>query len=319
MVVPVYRCESCLRALYERLVRALSEITTDYELVFVDDRSPDDGWSTLKELAALDSRVSAIRLSRNFGQHPAITAGLAESRGRWVVVMDCDLQDPPEEIRRLYTTAQQGYDIVFARRKGRRHSIFRRISARLWSTLLNRVLGSSIEGAYGAFSIISRKVVREFLGLQDRDRHYLLILTWLGFSSTSIDVEHGGRHSGSSAYSLSSLIRHALGGVFFHTTTLLRWIVYSGLVIALLGFGLAVALIVAYAAGADPPSGYTSLAVLMLLSTGFVLTSLGVTGLYLGKVFEQVKLRPLYVVDERTAVATASAMRAVEVEAHETP
>src|SRR3989442_973673 len=108
VVVPVYRCGECLRALYDRVTRSVSEITSDYELVFVDDRSPADGWSTLRELAAPDSRVRAIRLSRNFGQHAAITAGLAESTGRWVTVMDCDLQDPPEEIPRLYMAAQQG-------------------------------------------------------------------------------------------------------------------------------------------------------------------------------------------------------------------
>jgi glycosyltransferase involved in cell wall biosynthesis len=299
VVVPVYRCETCLRQLYERLTRSVSEITSDYELVLVDDRSPDDGWTTLRELAALDQHVKAVRLSRNFGQHPAITAGLATSSGRWVVVMDCDLQDPPEEIRRLYSAAQQGYDIVFARRKSRRHALFRRASARVYARLMNLFLGTSIEGEYGAFSIISQRVVREFLALRDRDRHYLLILAWLGFSHTSIDVGHGERYAGRSAYSLTALIRHAANGIFFQTTTLLRWIVYVGLFTALAGFAFALELVIAYLAGAKPPSGYTSLAILVLVSTGFILTSLGVIGLYLGKVFEQVKQRPLYVIDER--------------------
>jgi len=213
--------------------------------------------------------------------------------------MDCDLQDPPEEIPRLYDAAKAGYEIVFARRKTRRHSLFRRASAAAYTKLMNLFLGTTIEGEYGAFSIISRKVVTEFLGLQDRDRHYLLILSWLGFSQTSIDVDHGERHSGQSAYSFASLVRHALDGVFFQTTTLLRWIVYTGLALALLGFGLALELVIAYVFGAEPPSGYTSVSVLILLSTGFILTSLGVTGLYLGKVFEQVKARPLYIIDER--------------------
>jgi glycosyltransferase involved in cell wall biosynthesis len=301
VVVPVYRCEECLRALYDRLTRSVSEVTPDYELVFVDDRSPDDGWSTLREFAALDPRVKAIRLSRNFGQHPAVTAGLAESTGRWVVVMDCDLQDPPEEVPRLYATAQHGYDIVFARRKSRRHSLFRRGAARLYFKLMNVFLGTSIEGEYGSFSILARKVVDEFLRFRDRDRHYLLILYWLGFNYTAIDVEHDERYAGRSAYSLPMLLRHAAAGLFFQTTKLLRWIVYLGLFIALSGFALALALVSAFFAGAHSPSGYTSLAVLILLSTGFTLTSLGVTGLYLGKVFEQVKQRPMYVVDERLA------------------
>lgn len=299
VVIPVYRCDTCLRPLHERLTRSLETITSDYEVVFVDDRSPDDCWRVLEELVARDPRLRALRLSRNFGQHPAITAGLAESTGRWIVVMDCDLQDPPEEIPRLYAAAQQGFDVVFARRKRRHHSVFRRLSARVYTKLMNVFLGTSIEGEYGAFSMISRKVAVEFLRLLDRDRHYLLILSWLGFRQTSIDVEHGPRHSGRSAYSLASLVRHAVDGLFFQTTTLLRWIVYAGLTTAFLGFGFALGLVVAYLAGADPPSGYTSLAVLLLVSTGLILTSLGVTGLYLGKVFEQVKQRPLYVVDER--------------------
>jgi dolichol-phosphate mannosyltransferase len=320
VVVPVYRCEECLRALYDRLTRSVAEITSSYELVFVDDRSPDEGWSILRELAALDTRVRAVRLSRNFGQHPAITAGLAESTGRWVVVMDCDLQDPPEEVPRLYTTAQQGYDIVFARRKSRRHSLFRRTSAKLYFKLMNVFLGTAIEGEYGSFSILSRRVVDKFLAFRDRDRHYLLILYWLGFNHTAIDVEHDERYAGQSAYSLSMLVGHATAGVFFQTTKLLRWIVYLGLLVALTGFAFALALMVSYFAGSDTPSGYTSLAVLVLVSTGFVLTSLGITALYLGKVFEQAKQRPLYVVDERIErFDTSSAASPVAVKTHEAP
>jgi dolichol-phosphate mannosyltransferase len=299
VVIPVYRCDECLRVLYDRLTRSIAELTADYELVFIDDRSPDQGWSTLRELAALDERVKAIRLSRNFGQHRSITAGLAESTGRWVVVMDCDLQDPPEEISRLYATAQQGYDIVFARRRRRRDSRLRRATAWLYFKLMNAFLGTSIDGEYGSFSILNRKVVDEFLKFTDRDRHYLLILYWLGFEHTAIDVEHSQRHAGKSAYSLPSLLRHAADGIFFQTTTLLRWLVFGGLIIACSGFAYALGLVTTYLAGADPPSGYTSVAVLILLSTGFVLTSLGITGLYIGKVFEQVRQRPLYVVDER--------------------
>jgi dolichol-phosphate mannosyltransferase len=320
VVVPVYRCEECLRALYDRVTRAVAEITPRYEIIFVDDRSPDGSWSSLRELTALDSHVKAVRLSRNFGQHAAITAGLAESRGSRVVVMDCDLQDPPEEIPRLYATAEQGYDIVFARRRSRRHSLFRRGAARLYFKLMNVFLGTSIEGEYGSFSIISRRIADEFLAFRDRDRHYLLILYWLGFEHTSIDVAHSERHGGRSAYSLGALLRHAADGVFFQTTKLLRWIVYLGLLIALAGFALAAILVIAYLAGATPPTGYTSLAVLILVSTGTVLTSVGVAALYLGKVFEQVRGRPLYVVDERIHdVAQTSSRDDLEVAPHEAP
>ncbi len=136
VVVPVYRCDECLRALQARLVPALESITSDYEIIYVDDRSPDGAWATLKELAAASRHVHAIRLSRNFGQQAAITAGLAHSAGRFTVVMDCDLQDPPEVIPELYAKAVEGYDIVLARRTGRRHSLRRRLSARLYQRFL---------------------------------------------------------------------------------------------------------------------------------------------------------------------------------------
>jgi dolichol-phosphate mannosyltransferase len=174
---------------------------------------------------------------------------------------------------------------------------------------MNVFLGTSIEGEYGSFSILRRKVVDEFCAFRDQDRHYLLILYWLGFEHTSIDVSHGERYAGRSAYSLGALLRHAADGVFFQTTKLLRWTVYLGLLLALAGFVLAAALVVAYLAGAKPPTGYTSLAVLILVSTGTVLTSLGVAALYLGTVFEQVKDRPLYVVDERVHDSTEARSR----------
>jgi glycosyltransferase involved in cell wall biosynthesis len=297
VVVPVYRCADCLPALYERLVRALEPLDVPFEFIFVDDRSPDASWEHLIELGGRDGRLRALRLSRNFGQHAAITAGLAESRGRWTVVMDCDLQDPPEEVPRLYRAATEGYDIVFARRKRRRHSPLRRAGARAYFGLLNRFVGTDIDGEFGTFSIISRPVRDAYLSIGDRGRHYLFILYWLGFRHTAIDVEHAARHAGSSSYSLGKLIQHAVDGVFFQTTVLLRWIVYLGFAVAFAGLLLAGALSAIFFV-ADPLPGWTSLAVLILVIGGFIIMSTGVTGLYIGKIFDQVKGRPLYVVHE---------------------
>jgi dolichol-phosphate mannosyltransferase len=297
VIIPVYGCRPCLTALNERLFAALSDIGASYEIVYVDDRSPDGAWETLVELASSDPHVRAIRLSRNFGQHAAITAGLAHSSGRWSVVMDCDLQDPPESIGRLYAKAQEGYDIVLARRLERRHSAFRRLAARAYVAALNVFTGTKLGGEYGALSIISRKVVDAFLELKDADRHYLSILNWLGFETASIDVEHGERYAGRSSYTFPKLMQHAFNGLVFQTTKLLRWIVYAGFLVALLGLLLAAFFMYSWAVK-DPYPGWTSLAVLLLVLGGFILLSLGVTGLYVGKIFGQVKERPLYVVDE---------------------
>ena len=296
VVVPVYGCADCLGALHERLTQSVREATPDYEIVFVDDRSPDGAWEVLEELASSDSALRVVRLSRNFGQHAAITAGVAHSTGRWVVVMDCDLQDPPEEIPRLHAKAKEGYDIVFTRRRGRRGSFFRRQASRLYFRLLNLALKTDMSHEVGNFSIVSRRVADAFLRVNDIDRHYLMILRWLGFEHATIEFEHADRYRGKSAYTLAALIRFAFDGLFFQTTTLLRWIVNAGFGISILGVLLAGLFVVNYFVRTGYP-GWTSLGVLLLLLSGFIIVSTGVTGLYIGKIFTQVKGRPLYVVD----------------------
>jgi glycosyltransferase involved in cell wall biosynthesis len=306
VVVPVYKCADCLRVLRDRLVSVLEETVSSFELLFVDDRSPDGSWSTLLEIAHEDSRVRLVRLSRNFGQHAAITAGLERARGRWIVVMDCDLQDPPEQVPILYGRAREGFDVVLARRIGSGNSSARRLASAAYFRLLNAMLGTSFDAGFGNFSVISRKVRTEFLRVRDKDRHYLMILGWLGFRTTSIDLPRAERYAGESSYSVGMLFRFALDGLFFQTTTLLRWIVYAGFAISALGTLLAAFFIVNYFAG-NPYPGWTSLGVLLLLLSGFIIVSTGVTGLYVGKIFVQAKDRPLYVVDQVVEVDAARA------------
>jgi dolichol-phosphate mannosyltransferase len=297
VVVPVYGCRECLRALHERLTASLRSVTDSYEIVLVDDCDRQNSWEMVRALAAEDPAVSAYRLSRNFGQHAAITAGLAQCRGRWAVVMDCDLQDPPERIPDLYRTALSGFDVVLARRVRKGHSRFRLWAAHAYFVLMRVLANARFDGSFGSFSIISRKVVEAFLRFRDQDRHYLFILNWLGFRTTAIEIEHGSRHSGKSSYTLGALIHHAIEGMFFQTTVLLRWIVYVGFWVSFAGFVLASWYLYMYLAHNVYP-GFTSLAVLILLIGGFIIMSTGVAGLYIGKVFDQVKNRPIYVIDE---------------------
>jgi polyisoprenyl-phosphate glycosyltransferase len=297
VVIPVFKCAECLRHLQERLDSALAQIPGEHEIILVDDRSPDESWEILREIAAEDDSVRLIRLSRNFGQHAAITAGIEFARGRWIVVMDCDLQDPPEEIPRLYARAREGAEIVYARRTGRRDSWFRRLASRMYFRMLNASLGTDFDSDYGNFTIISRKVRDAFLRFRDKDRHYLMILRWLGFEHASIDVAHAQRHAGESAYTLGTLIRFAMDGLFFQSTTLLRWSTYVGFAASLCGVLLAGFFVVNYFLENTYP-GWTSLAVLILLIGGLTITTVGVAGLYIGKIFTQVKDRPLYVIDD---------------------
>ena len=297
VIVPVYGCRDCIGALYERLVVVLAACTASFEIVLIDDCAPDDAWAVLRSLERRDPRVRPYRLSRNFGQHAAITAGLEQCRGRWAVVMDCDLQDPPEEIPRLLEAARSGFDVVLARRREKKHSMFRRAAARAFFRVVNFFNKTQLEGDYGSFSLLSRKVIDAFGAVRDRDRHYLFILNWLGFRSTDIEYDHGSRFSGRSSYTLRALLKHAFYGIFFQTTILLRWIVYLGFWVSVAGVLLATWFVYQYFAH-DVYPGYTSLAVLILLIGGFIISSTGIAGLYVGKIFEQVKGRPLYVIDE---------------------
>ena len=297
VVIPVYGCADCLVALHERLTRSVAEITDSYELILVDDRSNDGGWEVLQRLARSDSRVRAFRLSRNFGQDAAITAGLAQCRGEWAVVMDCDLQESPEDIPRLWAAAGEGYAIVRTVRRGWRHSRFRRATSRWYRRL---TIETDVRPDYSNLSLLSRPVIDAFLRLRDRDREFMIALDWLGFDSTEIEIEHRDRYAGESTYSIQRLVNVAIDGMFFRSTVLLRVVVLIGFLIALAGFVVATFEIIDYFAENDKTvPGYTSLAVLLLLLAGFIIISVGVVGLYVGRVFEQVKDRPLFLIEER--------------------
>jgi glycosyltransferase involved in cell wall biosynthesis len=297
VVVPVYGCGGCLDALYDRLTASVSQMTERYELVLVDDRSIDDGWSVLQRLARADARVRALRLSRNFGQDAAITAGLSEARGAWVVVMDCDLQEGPEDIPRLWTAAQEGYDVVRTIRRGRRHAPLKRWGSRLYRRL---TFETDTRADYSTLSLISRRVVNAYLSLNDQDREYMITLDWLGFSDVAVEIAHSDRHSGKSTYTVSRLFRVALNGMFFRSTLMLRLVILAGFIVALIGLGVAAFEIIDYIVGPNKTvPGYTSLAVLLLVLAGVIIISIGVVGLYVGRVFQQVKNRPLYVIDSR--------------------
>lgn len=299
VVIPVYGCDSCLPALCERLHRAIEPLTSDFELIFVEDRSPDDSWAVLQELARQSPAIRLLRLSRNFGQHAAITAGLAESSGRRVVVMDCDLQDEPEQIPRLWAEADKGYDVVLSRRRRRRQSLLRRVTGSVYYRIRNVLAQSDMYTNYTNLSLLSRKVVDAVLTLRDKDRQHLLIVQWLGFERTAIEIDPAERHAGRSSYTPRELVRVAIDGLFFQSTVLLRWVVYVGFVLAALGSSLAGYTFLVFVLGRDIPS-WTGLPMTALLLTGFVIISGGVTGLYVGKIFDQVKGRPLYVIDTRT-------------------
>lgn len=305
VVVPAYGCRDCLGTLCERLDSVLSALVPHYEIILVDDRSPDASWPIIEALSKQYRAVRGIRLSRNFGQQIAITAGLEASRGTYVVVMDCDLQDPPERIPDLYAEMLKGHDLVMAKRIERTHSPFRLAAAKTYYGLMHRLTGQAVDGQYGAFSMLSRKVVTAFLAFRERERHYILILSWLGFDRGTIEYAHTERHAGRSSYNFLKLAKHALNGMFFHTSVFLNWIVYAGLFFTAGSFGAGIYFIYRYFVSSSLP-GWTSLVVAVLFSTGLILASVGAVGLYISRIFEMSKGRPLYVVDRECGCGSRS-------------
>lgn len=299
VVIPVFNCEDCLDELHRRLVATLdAEVGPDqYEILLVDDRSTDGSWPAAERLSAADSRVHAVRLSRNFGQNAAIIAGIERSRGRWTVVVDCDLQDPPELIPKLLEQARSGYDVVFAARTRRDQSRVRAFAAHIYLQALSLAVGVELDATVGEFSVISARVRDALIQLGDARRDYRLSLLWLGFERALVPFEREQRFAGESSYRLRSLMRSAADGIFFQTGTFLRWVTYLGFTTALAGGVLSVFFIVSYFVGDYGFRGYTTITVLILLVGGSTIICIGVTGLYIEKIFEQVKERPLYVVD----------------------
>src|ERR1700704_4906690 len=235
IVIPVFGCSRQLDELYERLRAAIEPLTPDFELVLVDDASPDSAWPRLVALAESDPRVRVFGLSRNFGQDAAISAGLAKARGRWVIVMDCDLQEPPEAIPELYARAQDGFEVVRTERAARGHSRLRRLASSVYRRLL---LEETAHPEYSNMSLLSRRAVDAFNLMQDRDREYHLMLDWLGFHSAGGAVALLSRE-GESSYTLRRLVRVALDGMFFRTTVLLCLVVFLGFLVAAVGGVLA--------------------------------------------------------------------------------
>ncbi len=299
VVSPVYCCADCLRALCARLAKTLSALGKDYEIILVDDASPDDAWPVLRELCAADSRVKAIALSRNFGQHYAIAAGIEHALGRWIVVLDCDLQDRPEEIARLYAKAQEGFDVVFAERETRQDGWLKRNSSRAFIALLNYLSGAEYDYRTANFGIYSRAVIDAVRSMGDRSRFFPVMVRWTGFRKTSIPVQHDARGNGGSSYSLRKLLRLALDIMLSYSDKPLRLVATLGIIVSMIALAMTGFSLYRYLHGDVNVAGYTSLIASMWLLAGVMLFCMGIIGLYVGRVFENVKSRPIFIVRDR--------------------
>lgn len=301
VVIPVYGCAASLPELTARLDASLQAITQNYEIILVNDASPDAAWTKISELAKGNERIVGISLSRNFGQHRAICAGLDHASGEWTVVMDCDLQDRPEEIAKLYKKAQEGFDSVVGLRSARKDSLYRKISSKVFYTVFNFLAGTRISSQVGNFGIYSRKVIDAVSSLKEQNRSFGLFVLWVGFRRAEIEIEHAEREYGRSSYTLVKMLSLAFDSMLAHSNRVLKIAVKAGVFMSVLSLAFAVYLIAKYVIYGVALVGWTSLMVSLFFSTGLIIGAIGVVGLYVGKIFDEAKARPLYLIDSITS------------------
>lgn len=299
VVSPVYHGEKMLAELVRRNKASLSTITENFEIILVNDASPDGSWSEIERECRNDSRVKGIDLSRNFGQHCAITAGVRYASGEWIVVMDCDLQDRPEEIPNLFRKAQEGFDIVYARRTIRRDGFWKKQSSRWFHRVFRLLSGMETDKTIANFGIYHRRVIEVFNKMPERERFFPVQIGYLGFRTATLDVIHDERFEGKSSYRPGTLLRLAANVMISNSNKPLHFAVAIGFFMSVLSFVLALYNVFAKFAGIIQVSGYTTTVFSIWFIGGLLLFVMGILGLYIGKIFEQVKGRPLFVIRKR--------------------
>ena len=297
VVTPVYGCKAALPELHRRLTESIIQLTDDYEIIMVNDACPQNSWEVIQDLCDKDPHVIGIDLSRNFGQMKAILAGLDNSSGDWVVVMDCDLQDRPEEIPNLFSKAQEGYDVVFARRAQRKDPLLKKLFAKAFYKVYEYATDSEYDETICNFSILRRPVVDSYCSMREEHRSYVIYLKWLGYRQSTVDVEHDDRFEGKSSYSFKKRMSLAIDVLTSQSDKLLKLSVKVGLLMAVLSFVAIIALLINYCINNVSP-GWTSLVLVMFFLGGIIISIVGLVGIYVGNIFTQVKGRPIYVVRE---------------------
>jgi glycosyltransferase involved in cell wall biosynthesis len=296
IVSPVYRCGECVAELHRQLVAVLEPLVDSFEIILVNDGCPANSWAALQAVAATDQRVKVINLSRNFGQHYAIAAGLHYSSGQWVVVMDCDLQDQPSEIPNLYRKAQEGFDIVYALRRDRQDHWNKRLLSHAFSMVYNLLSDIKIVAGACNFSIASRQVIDGYCQLKELSRSYHLVLRWLGFRSVFLEVDHGGRFAGSSAYTLRRGFFLAIESITSQSNKPLILSIRTGFFMSASAVAVGLYYIARYFMHGIGVEGWASVVVSLYFLGGLLLANMGVIGLYIGKVYNEVRERPLYII-----------------------
>lgn len=298
VVIPVYGCKAALPELHRRLVATLEQITSEFEIILVDDCCPQNSWEEIVKICHKDLRVKGIHFSRNFGQIKAITAGLDKSKGNWVVVMDCDLQDRPESILDLYQKAQEGYDVVFARRMERVDSSITKFLSGCFYKVYDYFTEGTFDSSICNFSISRRNVIDNYCKMREHNRAFTMFIRWLGFKETAIDLQADARFEGKSSYNLKRKLKMAMEIITSQSNKPLLFSIHLGFIISLISFVYIIYLVIRALFIKDILLGWTTIVASIYLVGGVLLAAIGILGIYIGNIFDEAKNRPLYVIAE---------------------
>ena len=287
-----------LEELVQRIHAAIKPLTTNYEIILVNDCSPDLSWDKIVEICTRDKQVKGINLSRNFGQPYAITAGLSYAKGDYVAVIDCDLQNKPEDLPAMYRKAKEGYDIVSARRVVRADTFVKRMSSAVFHKTYDFLSGFRTDKAVAEFGIYSQKVVKVYCNIPEYSRSFVELIHTLGFKKTTVDVQHDHRLEGKSSYNLYRLLKLSYNSIISNSNRPLHFAVSLGFTMSAISFLMAIYNIFAKFYGLNEVVGYTSTIFSIWFVGGLLLFMMGILGLYIGKIFDQVKGRPVFIVSE---------------------
>jgi polyisoprenyl-phosphate glycosyltransferase len=300
IVSPIYRAENIADRLVDAIEQALATVTDDYEIILVDDGSPDNSWAVIQQIALQKDKVNAVKLSRNFGQHYAITAGLDLAKGEWVVVMDCDLQDNPAEITNmLHTAKEKDAKIVLGQRLERNDTFFKIWFSKLFYRSLSYLSGAEWDPSVANFGLYHRSVIDTIGRMREPIRFFPAMVKWVGFKSVNMPVAHQARDEGSSNYNLRKRLKLALDIILANSDKPLRIIVKFGFFVSIIAALIGIIYIVRYVTGQTTVLGFTSLMISLWFIGGLIFMLLGIIGLYIGKIFEAAKHRPIYIIEEK--------------------
>ena len=300
IVSPVYGAASLVETLVDQLLKEVGEITSDFEILLVEDGSPDKSWESIVSCCEKDKRIKGYKLSRNFGQHNAIMAGLSMAQGEWIVVMDCDLQDRPDQIKKMYDKALTGFDAVMAQRTVRVDSSLKRLSSKVFYAIFNYFTDTKQDNAIANFGVYSRSLINGVLSMGDSVKFFPTMVNWVGFNKTVQEVEHGKRLEGKSSYTFTKLVKLAMDSIISFSDKPLWLVVRFGFLMSLFSFSLGLYFVIKYFSLGIPVVGYTSLIVSIWFLSGVIIFILGLIGIYIGKTFAQSKNRPNFIIDSVT-------------------